>query len=83
MCPEELKGQLQLLGQLKIVGEDKFCETAKSRGPFRKFFEWIISGESQASINAYGRENIDSIFSICDNMDKFVEKKFEGNYLYD
>ena len=83
MCPEELKGQLQLLGQLKIVGEDKFCETAKSRGPFRKFFEWIISGESQASINAYGRENIDSIFSICDNMDIFVEKKFEGNYLYD
>lgn len=47
------------------------------------FFEWIISGESQASINAYGRENIDSIFSICDNMDIFVEKKFEGNYLYD
>ncbi len=83
MCPEELKGRLQLLGQLKIVGEDKFCETAKSRGPFRKFFEWIISGESQASINAYGRENIDSIFSICDNMDIFVEKKFEGNYLYD
>lgn len=36
MCPEELKGQLQLLGQLRIVGEDKFCETAKSRGPLRK-----------------------------------------------
>ena len=44
MCPEELKGQLQLLGQLKIVEEDKFCKTAKSRGPFRKFFECIISG---------------------------------------
>lgn len=83
MCPEELKGQLQLLGQLKVVGEDKFCETAKNRGPFRKFFEWIISGESQASINAYGRENIEEIISKCDNMGIFVEKKFEGNYLYD
>ena len=83
MCPEELKGQLQLLGQLKIVGEDKFCETAKSRGTFRKFFEWIISGESQASINAYGRENIEYIFSICDKMDIYVEKEFEGNYLYE
>ena len=82
-CPEELKGQLQLLGQLKIVGEDKFCETAKSRGPLRKLFEWIVSGESQASINAYGRDNIEYIFSKCDNMDIFVEKKFEGNYLYD
>lgn len=83
MCPEELKGQLQLLGQLKIVGEDKFCETAKSRGPFRKFFEWIISGESQASINAYGRENIEVIVSKCEDMGIFVEKKFEGSYLYD
>ena len=83
MCPEELKGQLQLLGQLKIVGEDKFCETAKSRGPFRKFFEWIISGESQASINAYGRENIEVIVSKCEDMEIFVEKKFEGSYLYD
>lgn len=83
MCPEELKGQLQLLGQLKIVGEDKFCETAKSRGPFRKFFEWIISGESQASINAYGRENIEVIVSKCEDIGIFVEKKFEGSYLYD
>lgn len=82
MCPEELKGQLQLLGQLKIVGEDKFCETTNSRGSFRKFFEWIVSGESQASIDAYGRGNIECIFSICYNMDIFVEKKFEGNYLY-
>lgn len=83
MCPEELKGQLQLLGQLRIVGEDKFCETAKSRGPLRKLFDLIISGESQSSINAYGRDNIDSIVSACDNMNIFVEKKFEGNYLYD
>lgn len=83
MCPEELKGQLQLLGQLKIVGEDKFCETAKSRGPFRKFFEWIISGESQATINSYGRENVEVIVSKCEDMGIFVEKRFEGSYLYD
>ena len=63
--------------------KDTFCETSNNRGDFRKQFEWIVSGESQASINAYGRDNIEYIFSICDNMDIFVEKKFEGNYLYD
>lgn len=83
MCPEGLKGQLQLLGQLKIVGEDKFCETANCRGSLRKFFEFILSDETQENISEYGRGNIDSIISICDNMNIFVEKKFEGNYLYD
>jgi len=66
-----------------VYSSFKCRKTAKSRGAFRKFFEWIISGESQASINAYGRENIEYIFSICDKMDICVEKKFEGNYLYD
>ena len=82
MCTEELKGQLQLLGQLKIVGEDKFCETANCRGPLRKLFEYIISDETQESLDEYGRDNIDSIVSACDNMSIFVEKIFDENYLY-
>lgn len=45
--------------------------------------EFLISDETQESISEYGRGNIDSIISICDNMNIFVEKKFEGNYLYD
>ena len=48
----------------------------------RKFVEFIISDETQESLDAYGRDNIDSIVSACENMNIFVEKYFNENYLY-
>jgi hypothetical protein len=36
-----------------------------------------------SNIGAFVIAYIEEIISKCDNMGIFVEKKFEGNYLYD
>lgn len=72
--------QIQLLGQLRINGEDSFCETADSRGVIMKFIDSFKNG-SQEEIEEYCKDTIQRVIGVCDKVGVYVTMDFEGAFL--
>lgn len=71
---------LQILGQLRIIGEDKYAEIANQRSVIRKWIGELL-GCSQSDIEEFCSENIEDVLRHCGNCDILVNKKFTGSYL--
>lgn len=71
---------LQILGQLRIVGEDKYAEIANQRSVIRKWIGKLL-GCSQSDTEEFCSENIEEVTRRCGNCDIVVNKKFAGSYL--
>ena len=71
--------QLQLLGQLRICGENSFCETADSRGVVMKLIDRIFGG-SQKEIEGYCKDTIDRVRNVCDNIGVYINPNYEGAF---
>lgn len=81
LIDEEDLNYIQVLGQLRIVGEDKYAYTADSRSGFRKWLE-DFSGITQSDIEKDCRETIDKVERLCKKCNVFVDKYFLfDNYL--
>lgn len=81
LIDEEDLNYIQVLGQLRIVGEDKYAYTADSRSELRKRLEGI-GGISQKDIEQTCIDTIDKIERLCKKCNVFVDKYFLfGNYL--
>jgi len=66
---------IQVLGQLRIVGEDKYAESALKRGFLEKWISELL-GCSEDDINDTCSDTIDSVVSRCDKMNIEVDEKF-------
>ena len=73
-------GTIQLLGQLRVVGEDQYAYSASKRGGIIKFIG-SIQGCSQKEIEEYCSDTIDDIIRRCNIYNIEINKFFEGAYL--
>ena len=72
--------QIQFLGQLRICGEDSFCEVSDSRGFVMKLIDWFRNG-SQEEIKADCRDRLQNVIDVCDTIGVYVTMDYEGAYL--
>lgn len=72
--------QIQLLGQLRIKGEDSFCETADSRGLIMKLIDSLKNG-SQEEIEEYCKDTIQRVIGVCEKVGVYVTMNYEGAFL--
>ncbi len=79
-CDSMIQPELQVLGQLRIVGEDKYAEVAGDRGIVRKAID-KLKGYSQSNIEEYCKETIDNIVESYKAIDIVVYEKFKDSFL--
>lgn len=72
--------QFQLLGQLRINGENSFCETLDSRGVVLKLIEKLKYG-SQKEAETHCNSTIDNVVDVCNKVGVYVTRDYEGAYL--
>lgn len=72
--------QLQFLGQLRICGEDAFCELSDSRGFVMKNIDWFRNG-SQEEIKVDCRAGLQNVIDVCNTIGVYVTMDYEGSYL--
>lgn len=79
-CDESLLNEFQILGQLRIVGEDKYAEVANERSFVRKWIEGFFGG-SQKELEESCLDTIDQVVRKCNNFKVLVYKNFMNSYL--
>lgn len=81
MITENTNKELQLLAQLRIVGEDKYAEVSNCRSKFRKWIEKKLGNCSQSDIEDYCKDEISNIIDKCGILGIVVTDKFKDHYL--
>ena len=71
---------IQILGQLRIVAEDKFAETYSKNGYIMKLIDYI-KGYTKDDINEICTYTIDRVVNLCKANGIVVKKDFSGAYL--
>lgn len=79
-CNESLLVELQLLGQLRVVGEDKYANTQNERGFLKMWIDGIF-GDTQEEVEETCRDTIEAVVRKCSNFQVSVFKRFIGSYL--
>ncbi len=80
LCNDSILLELQILGQLRIVGEDKYASTQNERGFLKMWLDGIF-GDTQEDIEENCRDTIDIVVRKCDNFNVPVYKNFVNSYL--
>lgn len=71
---------LQLLSQLRIVGEDKVGKDYDAYGILIEIL-YFLSGTSQSEVESYLKQSIEQIENIGEKLGYFVTGKFNNAYL--
>lgn len=77
---EDAMQRLQLLAQLRVVGEDEAARGYDKSGIVLKFINWIAIG-SQAEFENDRSDNIDKLEKIGEKLGYTVTGDFQGAYL--
>lgn len=80
--PKDVAGEIQLIAQLRIVGEDRYAEAADDRSSLRKWIGKIFADCSQSDIEEYCKEQNEDVEEKCNRFNVIVNKKFNDNFLY-
>ncbi|MBQ2744087.1 MAG: VWA domain-containing protein [Lachnospiraceae bacterium] len=79
-CNVSLLTELQLLGQLRVVGEDKYAYAQNERGFLKMWIDGIF-GDTQEEVEETCRDTIEAVVRKCNNFQVSIYKKFIGSYL--
>lgn len=79
ICDESMLTELQILGQLRVVGEDKYAETSNERSFLIKWLGSLVEC-SQKDIEELCEDTIDEVIRRCDILKIVVSKKFKDCY---
>lgn len=71
--------ELQILAQLRVVGEDKYAETSNERSLLIKWIGSLIEC-SQKDIEELCEDTIDEIIRRCNILKVIVSKRFKDCY---
>ena len=74
--------RMQMLAQLRIVGEDKYVEAGDDRGPIGKAIASFV-GQSQSDLRELCMSNMDYANNVAIKLGLHVEKKFNGSHCYE
>ncbi len=79
ICDESMLIELQILAQLRVVGEDKYAETSNERSLLIKWIGSLIEC-SQKDIEELCEDTIDEIIRRCNILKVIVSKRFKDCY---